>query len=74
MLSLIRFLLKHAFIVYFIVLEGIALVILFQSNPYNRSAFLNSSDYVFASTYEAFDNTKTYLDLKKVNQNLSKRK
>jgi len=53
------------------VLEGIALTILFQSNPYQRASFLNSSDYVFANTYQAFDNAHEYLDLRKVNQYLS---
>lgn len=72
MLSLLRFLLKHAFIVYFIVLEGIALVMLFQSNPYQRSTILNSSEYVFAGTYQALDKAKNYLVLNEINQNLSK--
>jgi rod shape-determining protein MreC len=71
MLSLLRFLLKHGFIVYFVVLESIALIMLFQSNPYQRASILNSSDYIFAGTYQAFDNIQDYLELKKVNQELS---
>ncbi|HAW52586.1 MAG TPA: rod shape-determining protein MreC [Flavobacteriales bacterium] len=71
MLSLIRFLLKHAFIVYFLVLESIAFILLFQSNPYQRASFLNSSDYLFAGTYQAFDRMNDYLELKRVNQDLS---
>jgi len=48
------------------------LVMLFQSNPYHRSTILNSSEYVFASTYQALDKVKNYLVLNEINQNLSK--
>ena len=71
MLSLFRFLLRHSYIVYFVLLESIAFLFLIQSNPFQRASFLNSSDFIFARTYQAFDNMAAYLDLRDVNARLS---
>lgn len=71
MLSLFRFLYKNAFIVYFLILEIISFAFLLQKNPYQRASFLNSSDYLVASTYEAYDNVLAYLNLGEVNEYLS---
>lgn len=71
MLSLFRFLYRHAFIVYFIILEIISFVFLLNKNPYQRASFLNSSDFVVASIYQRVDNLVSYLSLKEVNMYLS---
>jgi rod shape-determining protein MreC len=71
MLSLFRFLYKHAFIVYFLILEIISFAFLLQKNPFQRASFLNSSDYLVASTYNAYDNVLSYLNLGEVNEYLS---
>lgn len=71
MLSLFRFLYKHAFIVYFILLEIISFTFLLQSNPFQRASFLNSSDYITARTYETFNNISSYLNLAEVNDYLA---
>ena len=71
MLSLFRFLLRHSYVVYFILLESIAFILLIQSNPFQRASFLNSSDFLFAKTYLAFDNVISYLNLQDVNSSLS---
>lgn len=71
MLSLFRFLYKHAFIVYFILLEIISFAFILQNNSYQRASFLNSSDFIFARTYQVFDNITSYLNLAKVNAYLS---
>ena len=71
MLNLIRFLYKHAFIVYFILLEIICFILLLQSNPYQRASFLNSSDFMVSRTYAMFDDVKEYLNLGEVNEYLS---
>ncbi len=71
MLNLIRFLYKHAFIVYFILLEIISFSLLLQSNPYQRASFLNSSDFMVSRTYELFDDITEYLNLGEVNEYLA---
>lgn len=71
MLSLFRFLYKHAFIVYFILLEIISFTFLLQSNPFQRASFLNSSDFITAKTYEKFNNISSYLNLAEVNDYLA---
>ena len=71
MLSLFRFLYKHAFIVYFLILEIVSFAFLLQKNPYQRASFLNSSDILVAQTYEIFDNMVSYLYLREVNEYLS---
>lgn len=71
MLSLFRFLFKHIFIVYFIVLEVICFIFILNNNPFQRASFLNSSDYIFARTYQVYDNVLSYLNLGEVNKYLS---
>lgn len=71
MLSLLRFLYRHAFIVYFLLLEAFSLAFLIQDNPYHRASFLNSSNFLSGRIYEAYDNVFAYLDLREENARLS---
>ncbi|MEQ8324845.1 MAG: rod shape-determining protein MreC [Vicingaceae bacterium] len=71
MLSLLRFLFRHSYVVYFLLLEAVAFLFLIQNNPYQRASFLNSSDFIFASTYKAFDNAANYMNLHRVNMELA---
>ena len=71
MLSLLRFLYKHAFIIYFILLEVISFSFVLQNNPYQRASFLNSSDGIIAATYQAWDNMVSYFNLRDENEYLS---
>lgn len=71
MLDLFRFLYKHSFIAYFIVLEVGCFALLLQNNPFQRAAFLNSSDALAAETYSFFDGVTSYLNLREVNAYLA---
>lgn len=72
MINIIRFLSRHAFIVYFLVLELMSFYLLVQNNNFHRSAFINSSSGMIGDTYEAMNDLNAYLSLKKVNQRISR--
>ena len=71
MLNLFRFLYRHAFIVYFILLEVVCFALLLQNNPYQRASFLNSSGAIVSRTYALFDDITSYLNLREVNDYLA---
>lgn len=71
MRSLLRFLLKnHAFLL-FLFLEVGALVLVFNYNSFQKSKFLNSSNYVSASLYNSVHSVLQYFELKRVNTSLA---
>ncbi len=70
MRSLLRFLLKNYAFLLFLFLEVGALVLVFNYNSFQKSKFLNSSNYVSASLYNTVHSVLQYFDLKRVNATL----
>lgn len=70
MRNLFRLIIRHIFIILFVLLEGLALLFLFQFNPYQKSFFVNMSRNMNASVYGHIGGIREYLFLKKENQRL----
>lgn len=71
MRSLFRFLLKNYAFLLFLFLEVVSLVLVFNYNSYQKSKFLNSSNYVSASLYNSVNSVFQYFDLTNVNKRLA---
>ena len=71
MRSLLRFLLKNYAFLLFLFLEVGALVLVFNYNSFQKSKFLNSSNYVSASFYNSVHSVLQYFELKRVNTALA---
>lgn len=71
MRSLLRFLLKNYAFLLFLFLEVVSLVLVFNYNSFQKSVFLNSSNYVSASLYNSVNSVLQYFDLTRVNQQLA---
>jgi len=71
MRSLLRYLLKNYAFVLFLLLEGVALTLLFTYNSYQRSKYLNSSNRITGNIYEAYNSVVQYFHLTQINQNLA---
>ncbi len=71
MRSLLRFLLKNYAFLLFLFLEVLSLVLVFNYNNFQKSKFLNSSNYVSASLYNSVQSVFQYFDLKNVNRLLA---
>ena len=72
MRSLLRYLLRNYAFVLFLLLEGIALTLLFTHNSYQRSKYLNSSSRITGNIYQAYNSVAQYFYLAQVNKNLAK--
>jgi rod shape-determining protein MreC len=57
--------------VLFLLLEGIALTLLFSYNSYQRSKYLNSSNNVTGNIYQTYNSVIQYFQLAAVNKKLS---
>ena len=68
MRSLFPFLWKHHFTVLFILLEGIALSLLFNSYSYHRSLAFNTVNDFTGSIYKLTNNVSDYFSLKRENK------
>ncbi|MGL5226651.1 MAG: rod shape-determining protein MreC [Bacteroidales bacterium] len=73
MQNLFNFLLKHSSWFLFIFYLIISLSLLFSSNSYQRSVYLNSSNQVVGNLYTLSGEVKSYFDLGSVNKDLSNR-
>lgn len=71
MRSLLRFLLKNYAFLLFLFLEVVSLVLIFNYNSFQKSIFLNSSNYVSASLYNSVNSVLQYFDLTRVNKQLA---
>lgn len=68
---LLRYLLKNYAFVLFLLLEGVALTLLFTYNSYQRSKYLNSSNRITGNIYQAYNSVVQYLHLTQINKNLA---
>lgn len=70
MRNLIDFILKHHAWIFFIIYVVASCVLLFQTNPYQRSVYFGSSNRVVAKVYELSDAVTGYFGLRKTNETL----
>lgn len=71
MRNLIRFLSKNSFLFLFLFLLFLSFVLLFQNNSYQKSKFLNSSNFLIGNLYSTVNNVNDYFHLKEVNSELA---
>lgn len=71
MYNLIRFILKYHFTILFIILEIIALILVFQYNNYQKSKAFNAANFITGTVYETQHTISSYFKLKKINDELS---
>uniref|UniRef100_UPI0032169A8D rod shape-determining protein MreC n=1 Tax=uncultured Draconibacterium sp. TaxID=1573823 RepID=UPI0032169A8D len=70
MRSLLRFLVRNYAFLLFLFLEVVSLVLVFNYNNFQKSRFLNSSNYISGSLYSAVNSVFQYFDLARVNKQL----
>ena len=70
MRNLIDFLIKHHAWMFFIRYVVLSCVLLFSSNPYQRSVFFGSSNRVVAQVYEVANGVSGYFGLRQANEEL----
>lgn len=73
MRNLLEFLAKYNHWFVFLILEVVSMVLLFQYNSYQGSAWFSSSNAVTGKLYEWDANVETFFSLTKVNQELTQR-
>ncbi len=71
MRSLFRYLLKNHAFVLFILLEALALAMVFNYNSFQRAKYLNSANRISGSVYEMFNAVTGYFGLIKDNKELA---
>jgi rod shape-determining protein MreC len=71
MYNLIKFILKYHFTILFILIELIALSIVFQNNQYQKVKFLNASNVVTGGVYQIQSTILDYFKLKEINELLA---
>ena len=71
MRNLLGFLSRNSFFLFFLFLEGVAALLLFQNNRFQRSEFLNSSNAASGSFYQLVNNATMYFDLAEINEQLA---
>lgn len=73
MRNLLEFLAKYNHWFVFLILEVVSMVLLFQYNSYQGSAWFSSANAVTGKLYEWDTNVETFFSLTKVNQELTQR-
>lgn len=73
MRNLLEFLAKYNHWFVFLILEVVSMVLLFQYNSYQGSAWFSSANAVTGKLYEWDANVETFFSLTKVNQDLTQR-
>lgn len=73
MRNLLEFLAKYNHRFVFLILEVVSMVLLFQYNSYQGSAWFSSANAVTGKLYEWDANVETFFSLTKVNQELTQR-
>jgi rod shape-determining protein MreC len=71
MRSLFRYLLRNNAFVIFILLETLALVMVFNYNSFQRAKYLNSANRISGSIYSVFNSVSGYFGLVKDNRELA---
>lgn len=71
MKNIIYFLINHATSLYFVLLEIVCLVLIFNFNDYQRSAFLSSSNAVCGAAFTAKNAVTRYFSYGKANRQLA---
>lgn len=61
---------NYAFVL-FLLLEGVALTLLFTYNSYQRSRYLNSSNRITGNIYDTYNSVVQYFHLTQINKNLA---
>lgn len=72
MKTLLLFVWKHSFFFLFLLLEGIASLLIVSNNGYQKSSFINASNGATASILSVSNNLTHYIGLKTVNEELAK--
>lgn len=71
--NLLEFLQKYNHWFVFVILEVVSMVLLFQYNSYQGSAWFSTANAVTGKIYEWDANVETFFSLTKVNQELTQR-
>ena len=71
--NLLEFLQKYNHWFVFLILEVVSMVLLFQYNSYQGSAWFSTANAVTGKLYEWNSNVETFFSLTKVNQELTQR-
>jgi rod shape-determining protein MreC len=71
MSSLFRYLLKHHAFVLFILLETLALVMVFNYNSFQKARYLNSANRLSGNIYHSFQSVVGYFGLTRANRELA---
>ena len=72
MRSIILFIWRNNFIFLFLLFESFSAFLVVQNNSFQKASFLNSSSFIAANLYGAFDNMTGYFGLRKENERLAK--
>lgn len=67
MLSLIRFFFRNGPFFVWLILTIVSIILLVQHNPYQRSVWMGSANYITGSLYKASDNVSSYFGLRQIN-------
>jgi len=70
MRAILRFFARFRFLLFFLVLEALAVVLTIRHNYYHQAAFFNSSNAISGGFYQKLNNFTAYLDLRRVNDSL----
>lgn len=69
--KVIQFLISRFNLLAFVSLQIVCFSLIFTNNPYQSSAYFNSSNAIVGKILELSSSTKTYLELKEVNEKLA---
>lgn len=71
MRNLFNFIARHYFFFLFIALQIVSFALIFQNHFYQRSAFVNSSNYLAGNIYGLRNNISQYFDLREINEQMA---
>ncbi len=70
MRNLLRFIIRYHFFFLFLLLETISIILIVQHNNYQKAQFINFTETLQGSFYEAFGGIREYLSLRQTNREL----
>jgi rod shape-determining protein MreC len=71
MKNIVNFIVKHHIVLLFIFLEALSLTLLFRHSYYQKTAVINSSNYISGKIYTSYSSVKQYINLKEENERLA---
>lgn len=71
MRNLLEFLSKYRFFIFFLLLEGVSFILIYNNNTYQHSRLVSSASFITGRMNQAFDRLNEYFDLKEVNRSLA---